>query len=333
VQFSPQSAGLKNARLTFVDNAPGSPEVATLSGTAIAPPTIQVSPGGLNFLSQSVGIASAAQSVVITNAGASSLSVSGISTSGANAADFLQNNNCPPVLGGGAVCVINIVFKPNVGFGASRTATLSVADNAPGSPQIIPLTGFATQASLLLSPAGISFGEQTAGTSGSPVTVTASDNGTGALAFSGIRVAGANPGDFVIGANTCASTNTLPGSACTIQISFSPACVNAPAARIATLVLTDNSPSSPQSVPLSGTATGDFCFDPPAGATTATVKAGQTAVFSRDLFAERIHGFGRACLCGRASARRLRAFVERGQFARAVCGNRHDGRQFVRVVR
>jgi hypothetical protein len=42
-------------------------------------------------------------------------------------------------------------------------------------------------------------------------------------------------------------------------------------------VLTDNVAGSPQSVPLSGTATGDFCFGP---ATAVTVTAGQTAVYS-----------------------------------------------------
>jgi len=280
VQFSPQSAGLKNASLSFADNGAGSPQAVSLSGTAIAPPTIQVLPSGLNFASQSVGIASAAQSVSVANTGMSSLSINSISASGANAADFVQTNNCPPALGRGAACVINIAFKPNVGSSAARTASLDVADNAPGSPQIIPLSGLATQASLSLSPASISFGSQVAGASGSSVTVTASDNGTGALAFSAIRVTGTNPGDFVIGSDTCASANTPAGSACTIQLTFSPACVNAPAARGATLVLTDNSPGSPQSVSLSGTAAGDFCFDPPSGATTATVTAGQTATYS-----------------------------------------------------
>ena len=284
VQFSPQTGGVKSANLSFADNASGSPQTVTLSGTAIAPPTIQVSPGGLNFLSQSVGIASASQSIALTNTSASSLSINGISITGANPADFLQSNNCPPVLGAGAMCVINIVFKPNIGVTASRTAVLTVIDNAPGSPQNISLTGFATQAGLSLTPASISFGGQLAGTSGAPVTLTVSDNGTGALAFTGIKTSGTNAGDFVIGANTCASANTSQGGTCTIQLSFSPACVNAPAARVATLVLTDNAPGSPQSVPLSGTPTGDFCFDPPVGATTATVKAGQTATYSLVIF-------------------------------------------------
>jgi multidrug transporter EmrE-like cation transporter len=43
------------------------------------------------------------------------------------------------------------------------------------------------------------------------------------------------------------------------------------------LVLTDNVAGSPQSVALSGSATGDFCFDP---STTVSVAVGQTAVYS-----------------------------------------------------
>ena len=300
VEFSPHSSGVKSAGLTFSDNAPGSPEIVALSGTSVSPPTIQVSPTGLNFSSQSVGIASAAQPVAVANTSISTLSVNGITVTGTNAGDFLQTNNCPPVLGGNAACVINIAFKPNAGSGASRTASLNVTDNAPGSPQVVPLAGFATQPSLSLVPASLSFGGQLAGSSGSPVTLTATNSGTGALAFSGIRVTGTNPGDFVIGSNTCASTNTPAGGACTIQVSFSPACVNAPAARLATLALTDNASGSPQSVPLSGTATGDFCFDPPVGATTATVKAGQTATYSLVIYSPNGYAGPVALSCGGA---------------------------------
>jgi hypothetical protein len=54
-------------------------------------------------------------------------------------------------------------------------------------------------------------------------------------------------------------------------------CTNGIAARSGTLILTDDLAGSPQSVALIGSATGDFCFDPP---TTDSVAAGQTAVYS-----------------------------------------------------
>ena len=114
-----------------------------------------------------------------------------------------------------------------------------------------------------------------AGTAGAPQTITVTNTGTGALAFDAIAVSGGV--DFVLGTNTCKGANIAPNGTCTVQVSFRPACTNGTAARSASLVLTDNVAGSPQSVPLSGTASGDFCFDP---STTATVTAGQTAVYS-----------------------------------------------------
>ena len=150
-----------------------------------------------------------------------------------------------------------------------------LADNAPNSPQKIALTGSVTQAGISITPASINFGGQLAGTSGQPQTITVTNTGTGALSFSSIAVSGA--ADFVVGANTCKGANVSAGGTCTVQVTFGPACTNGSAARSATLVLTDNVTGSPQSVALSGSATGDFCFDP---STTVSVAAGQTAVYS-----------------------------------------------------
>ena len=282
VQFSPKagdSSGNKTASLNIADNASGSPQTVALSGTTISPPTIQISPGSLNFPAQSAGTASPGQTIAVLNtSGASSLSIGGISVVGANAADFTETNDCPPILGAGASCTVNVTFNPESGAVAIRSATIDVADNAPGSPQAIPLSGTATLAGISLSSANLNFGGQQAGTVSPPEAITVTNDGTGALSFSSIAITGA---DFRAGANTCSAANTPPGGSCTIQLMFSPACTNGPAARSATLVLNDNAPGSPQNISLGGTATGDFCFDPPApGVTSATVAPGQTAAYT-----------------------------------------------------
>src|SRR5262249_11328708 len=102
VQFAPQSAGTKSASLTVSDNASGSPQTGSLAGTALAPPQVQIAPVGLSFGTQSAGTASSPRLVVVTNSGASSLSINSIGISGTNASDFPQTNNCPPVLGLGS---------------------------------------------------------------------------------------------------------------------------------------------------------------------------------------------------------------------------------------
>jgi hypothetical protein len=66
-----------------------------------------------------------------------------------------------------------------------------------------------------------------------------------------------------------------------MQVTFAPACAAAPANRTATLTLTDNAPGSPQTIALSGTATGDFCIVPPA---PASITPGATANFTLNVF-------------------------------------------------
>jgi hypothetical protein len=278
VRFAPlagDAAGSKSAILSVVDNASGSPQTISLTGAATVPPSIQISPSSLNFSPQSVGIASAPQTVMVLNASAGSLSIGGVSLSGANAADFAETNNCPPSLRAAASCTLSVVFTPTALSTSTRTAAVNVTDNAPNSPQKIALTGSVTQAGISVTPSSINFGGQLAGTSGQPQTITVTNIGTGALSFSSIAVSGAV--DFVVGANTCKGVNVPSGGTCTVQVTFGPACTNGSAARSATLVLTDNVTGSPQSVALSGSATGDFCFDP---STTVSVAAGQTAVYS-----------------------------------------------------
>ncbi len=278
VVFSPQTAGNKAATVSFADDAAGTPQLVSLSGTAIAP-VIQISPGSLIFSGQSVGTTSAAQTITLTNTGSSTLSINGIGITGANSGDFAETDNCTPsrVLGPGTNCVINVTFKPTET--GNRTATLNVTDNAAGSPQPVPLTGTGTQAGILFQPASISFGNQLVGASSAPVTITVTNNGTGALVFSGISATGTNASDFAIGSDSCLGTNVsvAPNGTCTLQVTFTPACGISSAARAATLALTDNAPGSPQNIPLGGTATGSFCIT---GTTSVTVLAGITATYS-----------------------------------------------------
>lgn len=67
-----------------------------------------------------------------------------------------------------------------------------------------------------------------------------------------------------------------------MQITFKPTCGPvASASRNATLSLADNAPGSPQSIALSGTGTGNFCFIIPSGdSTSASVSPGQTGSYT-----------------------------------------------------
>ena len=155
IRFAPgasDSLGAKSVTLSIVDNAAGSPHTVALSGTATGAASIQISPASVHFAAQSSGTASPPQTISISNAGSSSLSINGFGMGGTNTADFSQTNNCPPSLRGGSTCAVNVVFAPTFQSSASRSASLTVADNATGSPQSVPLSGSATQAGIKLFP-------------------------------------------------------------------------------------------------------------------------------------------------------------------------------------
>jgi hypothetical protein len=281
VNFAPQLSGSKNASVNFVDNASGSPQSALLSGTAIAP-KLQVSPTALSFAPQSVGIASGSQAITLSNSGTSPVTINQISVAGANASDFNENSNCSSVLGANASCQVSMTFKPTaVG---NRSASILVSDDAAGSPQSVSLAGTATQAVVSISPSSVNFTSQLVGTASQPLAVTVTNTGNGALAIASITFSGANPGDF-LESDTCKGT-IAPAANCVINLTFKPSQVGT---RNAAVMLADNAQGTPQSVPLTGVAT-DFAIDPPsAGATSATVTAGQTAMYQLDV--ESINGF------------------------------------------
>jgi len=281
INFTPLSTGTKNASLSLSDNAAASPQTVSLTGTAVGP-TIGLSASSLNFGSQPAGTTSSAQTVTVTNNGATSLGISGVVLAGTNPSDFIETNNCPQSLGASGSCLITVQFHPAATGPEDRAATISISDNAPQSPQTIALTGTATVATVTVSPSTLNFGSQlVGGTPSSPVAVTVTNTGQGALTVSGVNVS--DTADFTL-TNNCA--RAVPGAGtCTVQVAFSPAapasaqCGSTSGTKTATLTLMDNATNSPQTVALNGIAT-DFCPNPPTvGGNNLTVTQGTTAVF------------------------------------------------------
>jgi hypothetical protein len=106
---------------------------------------VSLSPTSVTFASQQVNSTSGAQTVTVTNSGTAPLTISGISLAGTNPGDFAQTNTCPvspATLAASANCTVSVTFTPTAG--GSRSASLSVADNAAGSPQTAALSGTGT---------------------------------------------------------------------------------------------------------------------------------------------------------------------------------------------
>lgn len=243
VSFAPTAAGTRTGTVSVTDNAPGSPQTVSLTGTGIAP-SVTLSPTSLTFATQLVSTTSAGQTVTLTNTGTAALTISLISITGTNLTDYLESNTCGSTVAVSGSCTISVAFRPKAR--GARTASLSIADNAIGSPQTVALSGTGTVVSL--SASSINFGTETVGKTSAPNTLTLTNTSQTALTISSIALTGANPGDFAQ-TNTC-GTGIHGGATCTISVTFTP---TKKGARSASVSITDSGGGSPQTVSVTGT--------------------------------------------------------------------------------
>jgi hypothetical protein len=221
VTFTPTATGTRSGSIAITDDAAGSPHQLLLTGTGfLGQPAVSLVPADVPFLVlRTVGTPSLPQTVKLTNVGSGQLNITGVTIAGADSGDFAQSNNCPAAVAIHAHCRITVTFKPTVQ--GLRTASISITDNAPGSPQAVPLTGRGTF--LKWSPREMNLGTQPVGTSSAAQIVTLTNKGGVPITLYPIEISGVNPGDFTQ-TNTCGSSLN-PGASCTIQVTFTPTAV------------------------------------------------------------------------------------------------------------
>lgn len=218
------------------------------AGTAGVCKGLTFSPHSLKFSRQTTGTTSPAQTVTAKNSFPLPVAVKKVATSG----DFAETNTCPvppAKLAPGASCTASVTFTPT--DAGTRTGKLTFNDSAPISPQRVSLAGAATDISLSVS--RLNFGSHKVGTTSKAKTVTVTNDGLVTVNFtgSGIVIAGTDPVDFIISANTC-GTSIAAGASCAVSVEFDP---SATGSRSATLQFNDDGGESPQNVALLGTGT------------------------------------------------------------------------------
>ena len=149
VTFTPSVAAAESATLVITAVVTNGGQASTqvfnvnLSGSGSATaPGVGFSVPNLPFTPQMLTTTSASMPVTLTNTGNGSLTISSIAASGDFAATSTGATACPigpATLLAGGTCTINVTFAPTA-VGA-RAGTLTVTDNAGGSPHTIPLTG------------------------------------------------------------------------------------------------------------------------------------------------------------------------------------------------
>jgi hypothetical protein len=219
-------------------------QVTTLSLTVNASgggPAVTLTPTSLTWGKIVVGVTTVAKTVTLTNTGTATLNISSIATSG----DFAQTivaKSCGSTVLAGKSCMIKVTFTPTQ-LGV-RTGNLTITDNAPNSPQTVPLSGTGGPPATL-APSSATYAARTVGTTSPAKVFTLTNN----LSVTLNSIVISTTGDFSVSTTTCTTSLAAKGN-CKISVVFTP---TATGTRPGTLSVADSANNSPQTSTLTGT--------------------------------------------------------------------------------
>jgi hypothetical protein len=144
VTFTPLSSGSDTAAIAIADNASGSPQTISLSGTATNPVpalALTLSASTLAFTTPAEST-SATQMLTLTNGGSGTLSISSLSLAGQDAAHFSQTSTCGTSLAPGSQCTVSLALTAFLA--RTYAASLLISTNAAPTPATVTLNGTGT---------------------------------------------------------------------------------------------------------------------------------------------------------------------------------------------
>src|SRR2546425_2813931 len=243
IQFGPQSAGNVTGRLSVLSNASNSSLAIALAGTGTQP-GLATSPASVNFGNVTVG-QNSSQSVNLTNSGNADLVLNLATVSGSGFG--ISGLSLPATISAGQSLSCNVQFAPAAAGGT--TGSISFADNAPGSPQTLTLSGSGVTATATLSanPGSVAFGNVIVGVTGTQ-TITLANSGSTNVTISQISSSGTG-----FNASGLATPVTLAaGQSTTFTAQFAPAAAGNASGSI---TLTSDASNPTLTIALSGTGT------------------------------------------------------------------------------
>ena len=271
VTFAPKSTVTNDASTLTASVTPGTAGTYTVSGSGAVPTLVVTALSSTAFGFVTVG-QSASLSFQVQNTG--SVTSSGLTVSTSNN-DFTPSTTCDAtVLGPGATCDFDVVFKPS--SSASPESSVITATPAVGNAGTITVTGQGGVGVLSAIAAWIA--PATAQGSANQTTYTIANNGHGSTGPLTVTPPAASSA-FNLQADTCNGTTLAAGQKCAITVNFSPTTTNSTPATTASATLTvTDSASDTESAGLSGlvlSATAYVVFSP-SPASYGTVVAGSS---------------------------------------------------------
>ncbi|MHB8644169.1 MAG: choice-of-anchor D domain-containing protein [Thermomicrobiales bacterium] len=245
ISFSPTATGTRSGTLQITDNVSGTTPAVTLTGTGTRP-AIAFAPAAI-ACPDTIVASRTICSTTVTNTGTAPMTMSSAITAGGTdyVIDTTGGGSCGATLAAGASCTLSVGFTPTVT--GARPGTLTVTDNAPGSPHAVALSGTGTQPAVTLSTPSITCADTATGATGACPQISLTNSGTATLT---ITLPFVTTDVFATGSTTCTSSLAV-GASCSISINFLPTS-SFTGARTGTLKITDNAPNSPQTVNLAG---------------------------------------------------------------------------------
>ena len=224
------------------------------NGTFTPAPLVNLSSTSVTFANTTVGFTAPTINVVLTNVGTANLIIGSMTLTGTNPGDFSFStapaSTCGTNVAANGTCTITLFFTPTAT--GSRSAILSIGDNATGTPHTVSLSGTgqaATAPIASLNPTLLNFSTNQNTVSAGQTTVL-TNTGTANLIVSSVSTSGLFNNT---GTGTCTASFTLaPGANCTFVVTFTP---NATGSFSGNLSINDNAAGSPHVVALGGTGT------------------------------------------------------------------------------
>jgi hypothetical protein len=238
-KFTPAASGLVSGNVSVTSNAPGSPLTIAMTGTG-AQGQVTPSPASVAFGNVLVG-ASSSQTISLTNNGTASVTISQATVSGTGFS--ISGLTLPLTLTAAQSTTFTATFTPS--SAAAVAGSIAITSNGSNPNLTIPMTGTGTAPLITTSPATVGFGSVTIGSPNSQ-TIRINNTGTAPLTISQATVTGTG---FAISGLTVPA-NIAAGGNTTFNVTFAP---NSAGAVSGSISLTNNSATSPLSIPLTGT--------------------------------------------------------------------------------
>jgi dienelactone hydrolase len=141
IAYSAPAVMPANTSVTITATSVAAPTKSNSATISILAPTANLTftPPNLKFGTLTVGLTSPPLSTTMTNSGNSTLNITNIGITGANASNYTETSTCGTSLAAAKSCTITVTFEPTKsGF---TDADLSIRDDGIGSPQIVSLSG------------------------------------------------------------------------------------------------------------------------------------------------------------------------------------------------